>query len=140
MNSPIHATTVARAGSAGWRGVLLTGASGVGKSDMALRLIDAGWRLVSDDYTAIWTSCGALYATAPARIAGRIEARGLGIVEAACLPLCRVILIAGCLRSTPERLPEPAFEIVHGVRLPRLNLDIRPASAPAILSRAMDRL
>lgn len=140
MSSPIHATAVARATPGGWRGVLLTGPSGAGKSDLALRLIASGWRLVADDYAHVWASGGALYATAPDRIAGRIEARGLGVVEAPSLALTRIVLVVACVRTTVERLPEPTFETHHGVPLPRLELDIRPASAAAILALAIDRL
>ncbi len=140
MSQPIHATAVARHGPDGWRAVLLRGPSGSGKSDLALRLIAAGWRLIADDYTHVWASGGTLYASAPQRIAGRIEARGLGIVDAPALPLARIILVVDCTQTTPERLPEPTHEIVEGVALPRLEIDIRPASAAIILSHETDRL
>ena len=58
---PLHATAVARHTPTGWRGVLIQGPSGVGKSDLALRLIGQGWRLVADDWTHLWTSDDALY-------------------------------------------------------------------------------
>ncbi|WP_309628427.1 HPr kinase/phosphatase C-terminal domain-containing protein [Brevundimonas sp.] len=140
MTQPIHATAVARYGPAGWRAVLLRGPSGSGKSDMALRLIDAGWRLVADDYAHVWASGDGLHACAPERIAGRIEARGLGVLDAATRPAARVCLLVDCVQATPERLPEPAFEIVADVGLPRLVLDIRPASAIQTLALAIDRL
>ena len=107
---------------------------------MALRLIDAGWRLVADDYSHVWASGDGLYACAPDRIAGRIEARGLGIVDAAARPVARVCLLVDCVQDASERLPEPLFETVAGVRLPRLVLDIRPASAACTLALAIDRL
>ena len=56
---PIHATAVARHTPAGWRGALIQGPSGVGKSDLALRLIGQGWRLIADDWTHLWASSGA---------------------------------------------------------------------------------
>ncbi len=140
MISPIHATAVARAGRDGWRGVLLRGPSGAGKSDLALRLIAAGWRLVADDYADIWASGGALYASAPARIAGRIEARGLGIVDAPTLPLARIVLVVDCRQAPAERLPDPDRDSLCDVSLPRLDFDVRPASASIILAHAMDRL
>ncbi|MEO7680691.1 MAG: aldolase, partial [Sphingomonas sp.] len=76
MSERIHATTVAIRG----RGVALLGASGSGKSDLALRLIDRGAVLVSDDYTEIGAIDGVVMAKAPRTIAGLIEVRGVGIV------------------------------------------------------------
>lgn len=131
---------MARAGPRGWRGVLLRGGSGAGKSDLALRLIEAGWRLVADDYAHVWASGGALYACAPDRIAGRIEARGLGILGVAALPLARIVLLVDCRQEPAERLPEPKWDRAAGLCLPHLVLDVRPASAPLTLGLAMDRL
>ena len=74
----IHATTV----QLGAHGVLIIGPSGSGKSDLALRLIGEGALLVSDDQTRLTLKDGRLIATAPATIAGRIEARGIGIQRA----------------------------------------------------------
>jgi serine kinase of HPr protein (carbohydrate metabolism regulator) len=140
LSQPVHATAVARFAPGGWRGVLLRGPSGAGKSDLALRLIDAGWRLVADDYAHVWASGAGLYARAPERIAGRVEARGLGILDVAWWPLARILLVVDCVQATPERLPDPAFETLEGVRLPRLVLDVRPASAARTLALAIDRL
>lgn len=140
MTQPVHGTAVARFGPGGWRGALLRGPSGAGKSDLALRLIDAGWRLVADDYAYVWASGEGLYAGAPDRIAGRIEARGLDILPASTRPVARIVLLVDCGQTTPERLPEPAFETIKGVRLPLLALDIRPASATRTLALAIDRL
>jgi serine kinase of HPr protein (carbohydrate metabolism regulator) len=140
VSQPLHATAVARRGPGGWRGVLLRGPSGAGKSDLALRLIEGGWRLVGDDYVHVWASGGVLHACAPERIAGRIEARGLGLRSVLPLTLARIVLLVDCVRETPERLPEPAWEEIEGVRLPRLILDIRPASATAVLGLAIERL
>ena len=93
---PLHATAVARHTPAGWRGVLIQGPSGVGKSDLALKLIGQGWRLIADDWTHVWASGGALYAAAPATITGKIEVRGLGIVAAPLWPLTLIRLAVTC--------------------------------------------
>lgn len=128
---------MARHGPQGWRGVLLTGQSGAGKSDLALRLIGQGWRLVADDYCDVWSSGSRVWATAPERIAGRMEVRGLGIVPSLELRLVRIVLIAACGQSPVERLPEPETGIVAGLALPRIRIDTRPASAPAMLDAAL---
>ena len=134
---PVHATTVARwIPAAGWTGVLITGPSGAGKIDLALRLIGRGWRLVSDDYSHVFASGGALYAAAPPPIAGRIEARGLGIVAVPHLGLARLVLAVDCVTRPPERLPEPHRISVAGLDLPRLEVIARHASAVEFIAAA----
>lgn len=73
----LHASCVAAEGHA----VLITGRSGSGKSDLALRLIDRGFTLVSDDRTILRKQDGRLIASAPDTIKGKIEVRGVGILE-----------------------------------------------------------
>ena len=122
-DAPLHGTVAARwTPAAGWRGVLITGPSGAGKSDLALRLIGAGWRLVADDYAHVFASGGALYATCPTTIVGRIEARGVGGVPVCALGLVRLVLAVELSAGPVERLPEPADIGIAGVRLPRVRL------------------
>jgi serine kinase of HPr protein (carbohydrate metabolism regulator) len=135
--APVHATTVARwIAGGGWRGVLITGPSGSGKSDLALRLIGRGWRLVADDYSHVFASGGALYATAPRTIAGRIEARGLGIVTTPTLGTARLALAVDCVDRSPERLPGDDVVTLAGLALPRVELVSRHASAVEIITLA----
>jgi len=137
---PLHATTVACVTPQGWRGVLIQGPSGVGKSDLALRLIGQGWRLTADDWTCLWASQGALYGAAPDTIVGRIEVRGLGIVAAPVRPLTRIVLAIQCTHEAVERLPEPAVWTWQGVTIPQLRLDPRPASAGQVVATALAAL
>ena len=140
MRQPRHATVVARRTADGWRGVLLTGPSGAGKSDLALRLIDAGWRLVADDYTHVFASGDQLYGTAPTAIGGRIEVRGVGIMGQPTLAMARLGLVVSLTPGPIERLPEPSFETHHAVDLPRVTLDGFEASAVekvTVLSRRL---
>lgn len=140
MSAPLHATVVARRGPDGWRGLMITGPSGAGKSDLALRLIASGWSLVSDDYSLIWASGGALYARAPDTIAGRIEARGVGVIRLPRRELARLVLALDCVTGPVERLPEPGTFAIDGVAIPRLEIDPRPASASALAAAAMQAL
>ncbi len=140
----IHATCVAIEGPSGPRGVLLRGPSGSGKSDLALRLIDAGARLVADDQCTLTRvtdpadRAPSLVARAPKALSGRIEARGLGIVESPRLAEVRVGLVVDLVRGEAvERLPEPAREDLLGVSVPRLALDPFEASAPVKLRLAL---
>ncbi|HYX04584.1 MAG TPA: aldolase, partial [Reyranella sp.] len=118
--------------------------SGAGKSDLALRLIEAGARLVSDDQTELVRQGKAVVATAPTRIAGLIEARGVGIVKLSrdqVVARAAVALLADLTSSEDiERLPEPESESLLGVELPRLVLAPFEASAPAKLQLALRRI
>ena len=72
----VHASTVALDG----RAVVIMGPSGSGKSDLALRLLDRGFTLVSDDQTVVKKNGDRLVASAPPTIAGKLEIRGIGVV------------------------------------------------------------
>lgn len=133
MSGALHATTVARGVGGVWRGVLISGPPGAGKSDLALRLLALGWRLVSDDYSRVWASGGGLYACAPDAIAGRIEARGVGLLGAPPLRMARAVLWVDCVHDSVERLPEPAAIELCGAALPRLALNPLHASSAAKL-------
>lgn len=135
MNEPpIHAGCVAMRGV----GVLIAGPSGSGKSDLALRLIDRGAVLVSDDYTLLHVEGGELHATAPATIAGRIEVRGIGIVDRPTLARVPVALFIEA--GTPDRMPEPATRVIAGIAIPAYRLALLEASAPAKIDLMLDRI
>lgn len=127
---PLHATAVAQwEPGVGWRAIAISGLPGAGKSDLALRLIGRGWRLVADDYVHVFASGEALYATAPATIAGRIEARGVGLIGACVRGVVRLVLAVELAESAPERLPEPETRSFVGRPLPLLRLAGFEASA-----------
>lgn len=128
----IHACCVAIGG----RGVLLRGPSGAGKSDLALRLIDRGAVLVSDDYTALSALDGHLFASPPTTIRGLIEIRGVGIVELPSDQNVPVCLVAE-LGDAPTRLPEPAKVMIEGIAIPAFAIAALEASAPIKLEYAL---
>jgi RNase adaptor protein for sRNA GlmZ degradation len=128
----IHATAVALGG----RAVLLLGPSGSGKSDLALRLIDRGWRLVADDRVVLAARNGNLWASAPPAIAGMIEVRDVGIV--AEKPLAgAVVALAIDLAAAPERMPVPGTWDFDGVAIPLIALSQGGDSAPIKVERAL---
>ncbi len=137
----LHATTLARrSASQGWRGVLLRGRSGVGKSDLALRAAAAGWRLVADDRSLVFRSGAGLFVRAPTTIAGLIEARGLGVLPIPYLAFVQVVVAIDCVEQANglERAPEWDMVDILGVCLPRFGLFAREASAVAKLGLALD--
>ena len=132
-----HAGLIARRDGGPWRGVLIEGPSGSGKSDLALRALDQGFRLVADDRVELWTSGGRLFGRAPDALRGLVEARGVGILRLEPLPLAEVALVVRC--GQPERLPDEERLEILGVALPSVTIAALEASAPAKLSRALAR-
>jgi len=131
----VHASTVAFGG----RAVLITGPSGSGKSDLALRLLDRGFVLVSDDQTIVSRDGDRLLASAPATIAGKLEVRGIGIVEVETVQDVQVA-IAVELRGDFERMPQDSRERpLLGLSLPLISIDAMTASAPSKVALALDR-
>ena len=129
----VHASCVAIAG----RGVLIAGGSGRGKSDLALRLIDRGAALVSDDYTLVARDGDRLIGNAPDRISGKIEVRGIGIVEIGALANVPICLLVDLDRD-PQRLPDGEERItIAGMELPMIGLAALEASAPIKLEYAL---
>ncbi len=134
----VHATAVAIATSEGPRAVLLRGASGSGKSDLALRLIDAGARLVADDQSELRREGDAIIVRAPSVIAGLIEIRGVGILRVETLPEAPLALLADLTApELIERLPPLATERIFEVDLPRIAVAPFEASAAAKVSLAL---
>jgi HPr kinase/phosphorylase len=124
----VHASCVAVDGV----GVLIRGPSGSGKSDLALRLIDAGAVLVCDDYCELSAVAGRLIARAPEAISGQLEVRGFGIVRLRHLPSAPISLVIDLITDAAiERLPDEADATIQGMRVAHLALDPRSASAAA---------
>lgn len=125
-----------------WRGALIEGASGVGKSDLALRALEQGFRLVADDRVVTFSAGGRLYGRAPEPLAGLIEIRGLGVVDAAAVSFAEITLVIRCVEAPEqvERLPEPRFERITGVDVPVFDLWPREPAAPMKIRRMMQSL
>lgn len=128
----LHATAVSIDGEA----VLFEGLAGTGKTDLALRLIDRGATLISDDQTLLVRSGERLLARNPGAMAGRIEVRGLGIVpmpHVADVPVALVVRLGG----EAMRMPERRVRRIAGVQVREIALDAFHASTPMKVELAL---
>ncbi|WP_340264506.1 HPr kinase/phosphorylase [Sphingobium mellinum] len=129
----VHATSVAIDG----RAVLLFGASGMGKSDLALRLIDRGATLISDDYTVVTLGNRGLQASAPATIIGKMEVRGMGVVDMPVVNHVRVALLIDLVQDIQRMPPDPARRAIAGGDVPVVRIVPFEASAPIKVELAL---
>ncbi|VWX56922.1 HPr kinase/phosphorylase [Sphingorhabdus sp. 109] len=132
----VHATAVALAGA----GLLIRGKSGAGKSDLALRLIDRGATLISDDQVVIRREDQKLLLEPPARLAGKLEVRSLGICEYDHVSGVGLKLVID-LQDQVERYPmDRQIVILLGMEFPCCTLDAMEASAAIKAELAMRRI
>jgi serine kinase of HPr protein (carbohydrate metabolism regulator) len=136
----VHATAVAIDTAAGHRAVLIRGPSGSGKSDLGLRLIDAGARLVADDQSELSRREDLLIVRSPPAIAGMIEVRGIGIVRLEPVEAPLALVVDLLPSESVERLPSRATERVLGIDVPRLAVAPFEASAAAKVALALRAL
>lgn len=114
----IHASAVAHGG----KGLLIIGASGAGKSSLALAMIALGAQLISDDRTDLAERGGALIARPPAALAGLIEARGIGILRLPYLTDAVIAAVVDLDNRETDRLPPrrrmdilgQQLDLIHG--------------------------
>jgi HPr kinase/phosphorylase len=109
------------------------GPPGSGKSDLALRLMSCGFRLVADDRVEVTQGV----ARPPGAIAGLLEVRGLGIMRMLYVPETSLRLVVRLGREE-IRLPAPAREAI--LDLPLIALDPFAASTPDKIALALDCL
>ena len=129
----IHASAVAILG----RAVLLYGRSGSGKSDLALRLIDRGAMLISDDYTLCHAREDGLFASAPGSILDKIEVRGLGIINMPSVQDVGIALLIN-LESDVDRFPlDRDTLMIAGCSVPVIALEPFHASTPIKVELAL---
>lgn len=113
----VHGSSVAFARSEGAVGVLITGHSGTGKSELALELMTLGARLIADDQTHLQREGGVIWLSCPAPIRGLIEIRGMGLLPAMPVAQAPLRVIVDLDRRESERLPPPRWHDVDGIAI-----------------------
>lgn len=134
MSLVLHGTAVELEG----RGLLITGASGTGKSQLALEMIGLGARLIADDQVRVDAGTPGLMLAPPANLAGLIEVWGIGLIRLPHLAGVALWGIADLDAAEAERLPPPRARAVAGQQVPVWACRGRPglAAALAALMRA----
>lgn len=136
-NDLVHGTALA---IGNWA-ILLRGPSRAGKSDLALRLMEAGADLISDDQVELCKAGEFLTASAPASIAGLLEVRGVGIVKRPHRENVALALLIDLVSPDDvPRMPDAQTEAVLGIELPILRLAAFEASTPAKIKLALASL
>ena len=132
----MHGVLVALLDRERWRGVLIVGPSGSGKSDLAFRLMHEGFQLVADDQVVVWSSGGRAWGRAPESIAGLVEARGYGILPTSVRDLSGIDLVVDVDPAAKiERMPDPSALEVAGIALPLVRQRALDGSAAAKIRR-----
>ena len=126
-------------------GILLTGSSGVGKSETAMELIKRGHRLVADDSVIIKRIENELVGTAPERIRYFMELRGIGIINVKNMYGSGAIMTEKQVELVIELEPwrrdkeydriggEENSESILGLKIPKLTVPVTPGRNLAIL-------
>jgi len=112
--STLHGSAVARNG----RGVLILGASGAGKSALALQLMALGADLLADDGVILERSDEGVTLFCPAAISGMIEARGVGLLLVNAIDATKLAIVVDLDKTAPSRLPAPDVTVILGYEFP----------------------
>lgn len=129
MEQMMHATSVAF----GDRGLLITGASGRGKSGLALDLMSRGANLISDDQTRVTRRDDILLLNAPETLRNMIEARGLGILHAEGRSDVPLVAMLDLDTIETERLPPLRAAQLLGLSIPLLHFSASPYFPASLL-------
>lgn len=112
-------------------GVLILGDSGSGKSDLALRLIDNGATLISDDISICRKNSNDIYLYCPPEIKGLLEVREIGIITVPFVERIKLRLVVNLKSNNNERFPKDSSYRILGIKIPIINIEGKNSSAVA---------
>ena len=118
--------------------LVIEGQSGIGKSTLALQLIDRGAMLVGDDGVTLEQQGNRLMASPPPNTAGLLEIRNVGIVE---LPTVSVpaALVIRLTKDAPRYVDQADTCEIGGCAIPLIFFDPTIAAAPVRAEYALQR-
>ena len=101
---------------------MIVGDSGCGKSDLALRLIDSGATLISDDVTICKKRINGIFLYSPKETKGLLEVREIGIITVPFIENVKLSLLVELIDKEGERMPEKKKKILLGVKIPKIQI------------------
>jgi len=132
----IHATSVVIEDS----GVLIVGNSGLGKSDLALRLIDSGATLISDDITICKKVDDSIFLFSPLQTRGLLEVREVGIMTVPYVDNIKLFLIVELVDHEIERLPSKKMGKFMNLNISKIKIYGKNSSSVAKIKLKLNEI
>ena len=132
----IHATSVVIEDS----GVLIVGISGLGKSDLALRLIDSGATLISDDITICKKVDDSIFLFSPLQTRGLLEVREVGIMTVPYVDNIKLFLIVELVDHEIERLPSKKMGKFMNLNISKIKIYGKNSSSVAKIKLKLNEI
>ncbi len=127
ISKRVHGTSIALEDN----GVLIVGRSGSGKSDLALRLIDSGGTLISDDQTLCLKRKNEIFLFSIKEIYGLLEVRGMGIIKVPYIENVKMKIIVSLVKTKSKQSNFKNKKKLFGLNFPYLEIDPNEISAVA---------
>ena len=121
-------------------GVLIRGKSGIGKSDLALRLIDSGATLISDDLTICKKIGDYLYLYPHSKTKGLLEVREIGIMTVPYVENIKLNLVVELVEKKFERIPRVMNCSILGLKFPKIKIFGKSSSAVAKIKIKLNQI
>ncbi len=121
-------------------GILIRGQSGIGKSDLALRLIDSGATLISDDLTICKKIGDYLYLYPHSETKGLIEVREIGIMTVPYVENIKLVLVVELVKEEFERIPRMMSCNILGKKFPIIKIFGKSSSAVAKIKIKLNQI
>ena len=120
--------------------VLIRGKSGIGKSDLALRLIDSGATLISDDLTICKKIDDYLYLYPHSETKGLLEVREIGIMTVPYVENIKLTLVVELVEEQFERIPRVMSCNILGIKFPKIKIFGKSSSAVAKIKIKLNQI
>ena len=112
-------------------GLMIIGESGSGKSDLALRLIDSGATLISDDISICRKRLEGVFLYSPSKTKGLLEVREIGIITVPFIENVKLHLVVELIDKDGERMPQKYETTILGNKIPKIKLFGKNSSSVA---------